>query len=45
MFRGSDFGLIAEYAAGDLAGYCSPRGIRLSVKERDEVREGESGEE
>ena len=45
MLRGSDFSLIAEYAAGNFASYCSPCGIRLGVKKRDEVREGESGEE
>ena len=45
VLRGGDFSLIAEYAAGDFAGYCSSGGICLGVKKRDEVREGESGKE
>lgn len=45
MFRGSDFSLVAEYTAGNFAGHCSPRRVCLGVKKRDEVREGESGEE
>ena len=45
VLRGSDFSLIAEYAAGNFACYCSSRGVCLSVEERDEVRQGERGEE